>query len=237
MLRLFQEINISRRDDPNQLSPHLPVVRDGNPTESVTSFCLKHISHAIVGAQHHGVCDEPLLVFLKRSRCRSQAQQRCQAEQKLDTCLVAAAAAHKGPQSPKLGTCPQRGSQTSTKAHPSSVRIPKSSQAPFCPETTGNAAALGRPAVPRSQAVCGQRLMQQRLAQAAAAEPAALLNHRRTLTVSSRCSFPDPNPTVPPPKSTCLLPLPQPLTFTFRTSLAWNSGVQLWCMNPIPPVS
>lgn len=29
----------------------------------------------------------------------------------------------------------------------------------------------------------------------------------------------------------------QPLTFTFRTSLAWNSGVQLWWMNPIPPVS
>lgn len=27
------------------------------------------------------------------------------------------------------------------------------------------------------------------------------------------------------------------LTFTFRTSLAWNSGVQLWWMKPIPPVS
>lgn len=26
-------------------------------------------------------------------------------------------------------------------------------------------------------------------------------------------------------------------TFTLRTSLAWNSGVQLWWMKPIPPVS
>lgn len=26
-------------------------------------------------------------------------------------------------------------------------------------------------------------------------------------------------------------------TLTFRTSLAWNSGVQLWWMKPIPPVS
>lgn len=45
----------------------------------------------------------------------------------------------------------------------------------------------------------------------------------------------------PPPQRTLCqhdLVLPfQPLTFTFRTSLAWNSGVQLWWMNPIPPVS
>ena len=27
------------------------------------------------------------------------------------------------------------------------------------------------------------------------------------------------------------------LTLTFLTSLAWNSGVQLWCMMPIPPQS
>lgn len=27
------------------------------------------------------------------------------------------------------------------------------------------------------------------------------------------------------------------LTFTLRTSLAWNSGVQLWWMKPMPPVS
>ena len=26
-------------------------------------------------------------------------------------------------------------------------------------------------------------------------------------------------------------------TLTFRTSLAWNSGVQLWWMKPMPPVS
>lgn len=36
----------------------------------------------------------------------------------------------------------------------------------------------------------------------------------------------------PPPAPNTLL-----LTFTFRTSLAWNSGVQLWWMKPIPPVS
>lgn len=44
----------------------------------------------------------------------------------------------------------------------------------------------------------------------------------------------------PPRRPLCqhglVLPF-QPLTFTFRTSLAWNSGVQLWWMNPIPPVS
>lgn len=49
-----------------------------------------------------------------------------------------------------------------------------------------------------------------------------------------------PNPLPSPQSALCqhglVLPL-QALTFTFRTSLAWNSGVQLWWMNPIPPVS
>uniref|UniRef100_A0A8C3QEW9 Uncharacterized protein n=1 Tax=Cyanoderma ruficeps TaxID=181631 RepID=A0A8C3QEW9_9PASS len=96
-------------DDPNQLAPHLPIVRDGNPTKSMTSFCFKNISHSVIGAQHHGVCDESLLVFLKGSRSSSQAEWHCQARQERGTCLQVTAATHMGLQPPSLATCSPTG--------------------------------------------------------------------------------------------------------------------------------
>jgi len=64
VLLLFQEVDVSRRDDAHQLAAHFSVVRDGDSTEAMTSFGLEDVSNALAGAHHHRVCDEALLIAL-----------------------------------------------------------------------------------------------------------------------------------------------------------------------------
>lgn len=65
---LFQEIDISGRDDPHQLAAHLAVVCNGDATEAVARLGLEDVSHSLMGAHHHRVCDEALLVPLEGGR-------------------------------------------------------------------------------------------------------------------------------------------------------------------------
>lgn len=65
---LFQEINVSGRDDAHQLATHFAIVCYGDATEAVASLGLKHVSHTFVGAHHHRVCDESLFITLKEEK-------------------------------------------------------------------------------------------------------------------------------------------------------------------------
>lgn len=65
MLLLFQEVDVSRRDDAYKAATHLSVISDGNAAEAVTCFCLKDVSHVLLGAHHYRICNETLLVSLR----------------------------------------------------------------------------------------------------------------------------------------------------------------------------
>lgn len=72
MVVLFQEIDISGRDDSHQLAAHLAVVCNGDATEAVARLGLEDVSHSLLGAHHHRVCDEALLVPLEGGRKRGK---------------------------------------------------------------------------------------------------------------------------------------------------------------------
>lgn len=65
MLILFQEVDVSGRDDAHQLSAHLAIICYRDSTEAVASLGLEHISYTFFGAHHHRVCDESLLITLE----------------------------------------------------------------------------------------------------------------------------------------------------------------------------
>lgn len=65
MVFLFQEIDVSGRDDAHQLAAHFAIIRYGDATEAVASLGLKYISYTFIGAHHHRVCDESLFITLK----------------------------------------------------------------------------------------------------------------------------------------------------------------------------
>lgn len=65
MIVLLQKVDVPGRDDAYQLATHFPVVRYGDPTEAVPSFCLEDVSNTFIGAHHYGVCDKALFVTLK----------------------------------------------------------------------------------------------------------------------------------------------------------------------------
>lgn len=66
MLLRLEKIDVSRRNDANQLAPHFAVFRDGDTAEAVAGLGLKDVLHEVVRAHHHRVCDEALLVPLQR---------------------------------------------------------------------------------------------------------------------------------------------------------------------------
>ena len=64
MILLLQEVDVSRRDDAHQLAAHFAVVCDGDSAEAVASLGLEHVPYPLVGAHHHRVRDEALLITL-----------------------------------------------------------------------------------------------------------------------------------------------------------------------------
>lgn len=65
MLLLLQEVDVSRGDNADEAAAHLAVIRDGNSAEAVPCFCLKDVSHVLLGAHYHRICNETLLVSLR----------------------------------------------------------------------------------------------------------------------------------------------------------------------------
>lgn len=65
MVLLFQEVDVSGRNDAHQLATHFAVVCDGDAAKAVASLGLEDVPYAFVGAHHHRVCDEALLVTLE----------------------------------------------------------------------------------------------------------------------------------------------------------------------------
>lgn len=63
---LFQEINVSGRDDAHQFATHFAIIRYGDATEAVASLGLKYIPYTFVGAHHYRVCDESLFITLEK---------------------------------------------------------------------------------------------------------------------------------------------------------------------------
>lgn len=61
---LFQEVDVSGRDDAHQLATHFSIICDRDPAEAVPCLRLEDVSNAFIGAHHYGVCDEALLVTL-----------------------------------------------------------------------------------------------------------------------------------------------------------------------------
>lgn len=112
-------------------------------------------------------------------------------------------------------------------------------QANLFPEMMGN---IPTPGGLKSQAAHRQCLAHKRAVPANPGSTTALKHQDRAHVSSLLTQLIQRGQTrcTPPQRTLCqhglVLPF-QPLTFTFRTSLAWNSGVQLWWMNPIPPVS
>lgn len=64
MILLFQKVYISGGDDPHQFATHFAIVCNGDPTETMAGLGLEDVSHSLVGAHHHGVCNKALLVSL-----------------------------------------------------------------------------------------------------------------------------------------------------------------------------
>lgn len=64
MVLLLQEVDVSRRNDAHQLAAHFAVVCDGDSAEAVASLGLEHVPYPLVGAHHHRVRDEALLITL-----------------------------------------------------------------------------------------------------------------------------------------------------------------------------
>lgn len=65
MLLLLQEVDVSGGDDAHQLAAHVAVVCDGDAAEAVARLGLEDVPYSLVGAHHHGICDEALLVTLE----------------------------------------------------------------------------------------------------------------------------------------------------------------------------
>lgn len=68
MVFFLQEVDVSGRDDAHQLAAHFTVVCNRDAAETVASFGLEDVPHALIGAHHHGVRDEALLVPLEGGR-------------------------------------------------------------------------------------------------------------------------------------------------------------------------
>lgn len=64
MVLLFQEINVSGRNDAHQLATHFAIIRYGDATEAMASLGLKNILYTFVGAHHYWVCYESLFISL-----------------------------------------------------------------------------------------------------------------------------------------------------------------------------
>lgn len=84
---LLQEVNVSGRDNAHQLAAHFAVVCDGDSTEAVASLGLEDVPNTLIGAHHHRVRDEALLITLEgggkgRVRKNKEQQERDGAEQK-----------------------------------------------------------------------------------------------------------------------------------------------------------
>lgn len=77
---LLQEVDVSRGDDAHQLAAHFAVVCYGDSAEAMASFGLEDVSYTLIGAHHHWVCDEALLITLGEEgegrRRSSSVQQR-----------------------------------------------------------------------------------------------------------------------------------------------------------------
>lgn len=61
---LLQEVDVSGGNDAHQLAAHFAVVCYGDSAEAMASFGLEDVSYALIGAHHHWVCDEALLITL-----------------------------------------------------------------------------------------------------------------------------------------------------------------------------
>lgn len=68
VLLLLEKVNVPRGDDAHQAAAHPARVGDGDAAEAMAGLGFKHIPHSVLGAEHHGVCDEALLVFLGERR-------------------------------------------------------------------------------------------------------------------------------------------------------------------------
>lgn len=75
ILRL-QEVNVSGRDDAYQLATHFTVVCDGDATESVASLGLEDVPYVLIGAHHHRVCDEALLITLEEGGKKEEGEEK-----------------------------------------------------------------------------------------------------------------------------------------------------------------
>lgn len=64
MLRLFQEVDISRGNDADQASAHLTVVRNRDATKTVSSFSLEDVPNPFIRTHHHWIGNETLFVPL-----------------------------------------------------------------------------------------------------------------------------------------------------------------------------
>lgn len=77
---LLQEVDVSGGDDAHQLAAHFAVVCYGDSAEAMASFGLEDVSYTLIGAHHHRVCDEALLITLGEDgegrRRSSSVQQR-----------------------------------------------------------------------------------------------------------------------------------------------------------------
>lgn len=72
---LFQEINVSGRDDAHQFATHFAIIRYGDATEAVASLGLKYIPYTFVGAHHYRVCDESLFITLEKKEKTMEERQ------------------------------------------------------------------------------------------------------------------------------------------------------------------
>lgn len=70
MVFLFQEINVSGRDDAHQLPTHFAIICYGDAAEAVASLGLEYIPYAFVWAHHYRVCDESLFITLQNKEGR-----------------------------------------------------------------------------------------------------------------------------------------------------------------------
>lgn len=65
MVLHLQEINVSGWDDAHQFAAHFAINCDGDATEAVACLGLEDVPHSLIGAHHHGICDEALLIALE----------------------------------------------------------------------------------------------------------------------------------------------------------------------------
>lgn len=61
---LWQEVNVSWRDDSHQLAAHFTSFGDRDAGEAVPYLSLEHVANRVPRAHHHWICDKALLKFL-----------------------------------------------------------------------------------------------------------------------------------------------------------------------------